>query len=174
MALRPRGPVIGMVAVTAAVAVLSAAPVLLEPLGGTPVFPASNWWNLDVSGAPIDPRSAQLIAWISGRTSANTTAVRPLHPDFGPPPYGIPYVVVGAEQPRVPLTFVAYGSESDTGAPGLPGYPIPVEAQTQPHYIEGNVPGGGVSGDRHVLIIDRDRRLLYETFATRWNSGLAR
>lgn len=174
MVLRPVGPIIGAVAVAAAVAVLSAAPVLLEPLGGTRVFPVSNWWNLDISRAPLDPRSAQLIDWISGRTSTNTTAVRTLHPDFGPPPYGIPYVVVGAEQPRVPLTFVEYGSESDTGAPGLPGYPIPVEAQTQPHYIEGDVPGGGTSGDRHLLVIDRDRRLLYESFGTRWNSALAR
>ena len=29
--------------------------------------------------------------------------------------------------------------------------------------------GGGTSGDRHMLIIDRDRWLLYETFATMWN-----
>ena len=28
-----------------------------------------------------------------------------LHPDFGPPPYGIPYVVVAGDQPRVPVTF---------------------------------------------------------------------
>ena len=73
-------------------------------------------------------RSAALIDFISGRTPTNTTAVRRLHPDFGPPPYGFPYVVVIGDQPRVPLAFVAYGSESDAGAPGLPGYPIPDEA----------------------------------------------
>ncbi len=105
--------------------------MLNDPLAGRQVFPATNWWNLDVSRAPVDSRSAQLIAWISGRTTAGSTAVRRLHPDFGPPPYGFPYVVVPGDQPRVPLTFVAYGSESDAGAPGLPGYPIPVEAQTQ-------------------------------------------
>ena len=66
----------------------------------------------------------------------------------------------------MPLAFVAYGDESDAGAPGLPGYPIPDEARTQANYIEGGVPGGGTSGDRHMLIIDRDRWLLYETFAT--------
>jgi len=153
---------------TATVVVLSATPVLNEPLARQ-VFPASNWWNLDASHAPVDTRSAQLIDWISGRTSSNPSAVRRLHPDFGPPPYGFPYVVVGMDQPRVPLTFVAYGDESDSGAPGLPGYPIPPEAQTQPHYIEGDVPGGGDSGDRHLLIIDRDRWLLYESFATEWN-----
>jgi hypothetical protein len=160
--------------VTATIVVLSAAPVLNEPLTGRQVFPTTNWWNLDTSHAPVDPRSAQLIGWISGRTTSNPSAVRRLHPDFGPPPYGFPYVVVGSDQIRVPLTFVDYGDESDAGAPGLPGYPIPDQARTQPHYIEGDVPGGGTSGDRHLLIIDRDRWLLYESFATRWNTANGR
>ena len=160
--------------VAAAVPAARAASVLLDSLAGRQVFPAGNWWNLDVSAAPVDPRSAQLIAWISGRTSGNTTAVRRLHPDFGPPPYGIPYVVVDGAQPRVPVTFVAYPSESDTEYAGLTGYPVPAEARTQPNYIEGAVAGGGTSGDRHLLLIDRDRWLLYETFATRWNATLSR
>ena len=164
------------VALAGAVVVVHAAapPVLNEPLVGRQVFPTSNWWNADVSAVPVDPRSAALIDFISGRTATNPTAVRRLHPDFGPPPYGFPYVVVARDQARVPLTFVAYGSESDSGAPGLPGYPIPDEARTQPHYIEGDVIGGGTSGDRHMLIIDRDRWLLYETFATMWNSAAGR
>jgi hypothetical protein len=159
----------------AAVLVVSAAtpPVLTEPLNGRQVFPTSNWWNLDISGAPVDPASAQFINWISNRTASNPTAIRQLHPDFGPPPYGIPYIVVAGDQPRVPVTF-DYDDESDVGAPGLPGYPIPDEARTQPHYIEGDVPGGGSSGDRHVLVIDRDRWLLYEMFATRWNAAAGR
>jgi hypothetical protein len=163
-------------ALIGAVVVVQAAtpPVLNEPLVGRQVFPTSNWWNADVSAVPVDSRSAALIDFISGRTPTNPTAVRRLHPDFGPPPYGFPYVVVAGDQARVPLTFVAYGSESDAGAPGLPGYPIPDEARTQSHYIEGDVIGGGTSGDRHMLIIDRDRWLLYETFATRWNSTAGR
>lgn len=156
------------------VAVLSAAPVLNEPLTGRQVFPASNWWNADISGAPIDARSAQLIDWISGRSATNTTAVRRLHPDFGPPPYGFPYIVVSGDQPRVPLAFVDYGDESDSGVPGLPGYPIPSEARTTANYIEGGVAGGGSSGDRHMLIVDRDRWLLYESFATTWNAAQSR
>lgn len=149
-------------------------PVLDEALSGRQVFPTSNWWNADVTAVPVDPRSAALIDFISGRTATIRTAVRHLHPDFGPPPYGFPYVVVAGDQARVPVTFVAYGSESDSGALGLPGYPIPDEARTQPHYIEGDVVGGGTSGDRHMLIIDRDRWLLYETFATMWNDGARR
>src|SRR3954451_18155399 len=90
------------VALAAAVAVLHAAapPVLTEPLVGRQVFPADNWWNTDVSAVPVDPRSAALIDFISGRTPTNGTAVRHLHPDFGAPPYGFPYVVVAADQPR--------------------------------------------------------------------------
>ena len=162
------------VAICTSTALLGAAAVLLEPLAGRQVFPVNNWWNLDISSAPVDSRSSALIGWISGRTGGNTTATRRLHPDFGPPPYGIPYVVVDGTQPRVNVTFVSYGSESDSGIPGLPGYPIPDAAATQPNYIEGGVPGGGTSGDRHLLIVDRDRWLLYETFATRWNASLSR
>lgn len=157
----------GLIALATAQAV--PAPVLNEPLTGRQVFPVTNWWNEDISAAPVDTRSAQLIAWISGRTTSGSTAVRRLHPDFGPPPYGFPYVVVSGSQPRVPVTF-DYDDESDVGAPGLPGYPIPDEARTTANYIEGGQPGGGTSGDRHVLVIDRDRWLLYETFATTWNS----
>ena len=163
-------------AVAGAVAVVNAAapPVLNESLIGRQVFPSTNWWNVDVTAVAVDSRSAAFIDFISGRTASNPTAVRRLHPDFGPPPYGFPYVVVAADQARVALTFVAYGSESDSGAPGLPGYPIPDEARVQPHYIEGDVIGGGASGDRHMLIIDRDRWLLYETFATMWNGPAGR
>lgn len=139
------------------------------------VFPATNWWNLDIRDAPVDSRSSAWIDWISNRTPQYPARVRTLHPDFGPPPYGIPYVVVGGSQPRVPVTWVEYGDESDDGAPGLPaGYPIPLAARTTAGYIEGNVAGGGSSGDRHMLLVDRDRWLLFELYHTRWNATAAR
>jgi hypothetical protein len=175
--VRSTNPRLRLVALTAAVSVLAVAALsasLTEPLVGRQVFPATNWWNLDISSAPVDSSSRAYIDFVSGRTTAGSTAVRRLHPDFGPPPYGIPYVVVGGTQPRVPVTFVNYGDESDPGAPGEPGYPIPNEAKTQPNYIEGGVPGGGTSGDRHLLIVDRDRWLLFESFATRWNASRSR
>jgi hypothetical protein len=149
--------------------------VIDEDLTARQVFPITNWWNLDVSQAPVDANSQALIDWISGRTPQNPTATRSLHPDFGPPPYGIPYVVVSGGQPRVPVTFVWYPDESDTSAPGgPPGYPIPDEARTIAGYIEGNVAGGGTSGDRHCLVIDRDRWILFETYASQWNATLSR
>jgi len=149
--------------------------VLLENFADRQVFPADNWWNLDVSGAPLDPGSDSLIDWISGRTPADPTRTQRLHPDFGPPPYGIPYVGVAGTQALVPVTFTPYGSQSDAGAPGQPpGYPIPDEARLLPNYIEGGVAGGGSSGDRHLLIVDRDHGLLFETWATKWDATHAR
>jgi len=115
------------------------------PLNGRRVFPADNPWNADVSGAAVDPRSSTLIA---------SCGLRNLHPDFGTTyngaPNGIPYVVVRAGQPKVPVTF-DYSDESDPGP-----YPIPPSAP-----IEG---GSGSSGDRHVLIVDQDAWKLYELF----------
>jgi hypothetical protein len=83
-------------------------------------------------------------------------------------------MAVGGAQRRVPVTFVEYPAESDRGFGGVDGYPIPEEAKTQPNFIEGGVPGGGTSGDRHMLIVDRDRWVLYELYATRWNATAGR
>jgi hypothetical protein len=145
------------------------------PLGG-PLFPPDNWWNQDVTQAPVDPRSAQFIAFI------NNGGTRRLHPDFGgyESPgsigiYGFPYVVVGADQPKRTVSFY-YGDESDgvdhaTGR-SFPFYPIPDEAITQPHWIEGGYPGASsAGGDRHMLIVDRDNRHLYELYDLRWNGS---
>jgi hypothetical protein len=162
---------------TATVALVASAapPQLGADLGGRQVFPRANWWNVDISSAPLDPNSAAYISFVNGRTPASPTATSRLHDDFGPSPYGIPYVVVSGDQPLVRPTWTAYGDESDEGAPGRPpGYPIPDEARTQPNYIEGAVPGGGLDGDRHLLIVDKDNWLLYETAATYWNAAASR
>jgi hypothetical protein len=139
---------------------------LTDDLGGRQLFPPDNWWNQDITHAPVDPQSDAFIEFI-GRTRA-------MHPDFGPPPYGIPYVGVGRSESRAPVTFVDYGSESDEGYRGETGYPIPDAARTQPNFIEGGVPGGGASGDRHLLIVDRDNWVLFELFAARWNADARR
>lgn len=133
----------------------------------SPLFPADNWWNADVSAAPRDPSEAALLAFIG--------ASKGLHPDFGgdasssgPDIYGMPYLVVPGSQPLEPVAF-DYADESDDGAPGRPaGYPIPAEAKTQAKWLEGGYPGNsGADGDKHLLIVDRDNRLLYETWNTR-------
>ncbi|MEM7415421.1 MAG: hypothetical protein AAF389_07990 [Gemmatimonadota bacterium] len=143
-------------------------PVLNEAVGR--LFPADNWWNRDISQAPVDPDSDALIDWICDRTASGSACDAELHPDFGPHPYGIPYIGVGEDQPLEVVDFVLYGSESDAGATGRPeGYPIPVRARGEEGWIEGGVAGGGDSGDRHLIVVDRDRWLLFELWATRWN-----
>ncbi len=116
-------------------------------LHGKRLFPANNPWNQDISRAPVAANSGTLIASMGANTG--------LHPDFGTvyagAPNGIPYVVVAGAQPRVPIAFTAYGNQSDAGP-----YPVPATAP-----IEGG-PGG--TGDRHVIVIDRDNWKLYEMF----------
>jgi hypothetical protein len=130
-------------------------------LHGRQLFPSDNPWNQDVSGLTVDPNSANLIASIGLNTG--------LHPDFGTvyngAPNGIPYVVVAGAQPRVPISYTAYGDESDPGP-----YPVPPSAP-----IEG---GPNSTGDRHVLVIDRDNWKLYElgyafpiNNGTSWNAN---
>jgi hypothetical protein len=116
------------------------------------LFPADNPWNQRIDAAPVDPRSAELVEFIGPDKS--------LHPDFGANwnggPFGIPYVVVGGDQPRVPVRF-EYEDESDPGP-----YPIPPNPP-----IEG---GPNSTGDRHILIVDADNWKLYELFAA-WPEG---
>jgi hypothetical protein len=136
-----------------------------------PLFPPDNWWNVDISAAPVDSNSANFINFIGANVG--------LHPDFGgdnldDPPwaiYGMPYISVPGTQPLVPVFWTAFGDQSDDGFPGRPiGYPIPEEAKTQPRWIEGGYPGDvDPGGDRHMLIVDRDNRILYELYRTVWN-----
>jgi hypothetical protein len=146
-----------------------------------PLFPRTNWWNVDVSQAPVDPASASFITFIG--------ATRRLHPDFGGEAspgsvaiYGFPYVVVDGSQPKKAVEFL-YSDESDgvnhTTDQSFPFYPIPDEAITQAHWIEGGQPGNvdlRDESDRHLLIVDRDNRHLYELYnvffdGTRWHAG---
>ena len=88
-----------------------------------------------------------------------------MHPDFGASPYGIPYVVVSGDQPLVRPTWTAYGDESDEGAPGRPpGLSDSGRGEDAGRTTsKGPCRAAGSSGDRHLLIVDRDNWLLYET-----------
>ena len=139
----------------------SASAVGLYPdLGPCPIFPAppasfsprapslptEAAWNQDISKAPRDPRSAAYISYIDSHGGDH------LHPDFGSPrPYGFPYAVVGASQPKLPIHYTAYGDESDPGP-----FPVPPRAP-----VEG---GKHSDGDRHVLVVDRSACRLYELY----------
>jgi len=102
-------------------------------IGVLKVFPANNPWHWDVSSNELHPNSDNFINSIGA--GAN------LHPDFGTvwngAPIGIPYALVDGKEPKIPVTYTAYGDESDPGP-----FPIPLNAP-----IEG---GPSATGDRHA------------------------
>jgi hypothetical protein len=157
--------------------------------GGTvpqpvPEFPANNWWNTDISRAPVDPNSLNFIRHIG--------ATRTLHPDFGGNAtygstyaiYGFPYVVVdgvagsGKSPPPLQAVQFHYSSESDgvdhSTDTAFPFYPIPPEATTTPRWVECGDPATvdeRSDCDRHLLIIDRDHKYLYEMWNVWYDSA---
>jgi len=126
-----------------------------------PILPASNHFNQRVDALPVAADSATLVAAIG--------ADAPAKADFGSGTYdggpiGIPFKVVRGTQKRVPVAF-EYADESDKGP-----YPLPASVP-----IEG---GRDAAGDRHVLVVDRDRCRLYELYdahplngGRRWRAG---
>lgn len=141
-----------------------------------PLFPQNNWWNLDVSNAPLDSNSASFITFIGGVN-------RQVHPDFGgnneDEPghvYGMPFIIVEGSQPKLTVEFTDFGDESDGWDPqteeSFPFYPVPAEPITMNGWIEGGLPGNvddRDNGDRHMLIIDRTNNHLYELYDVFWN-----
>ena len=123
----------------------------LKPVDQDPsdlqIFPPDNPWNTPVDNLPVHPLSDQYVASIGAGTG--------LHADFGADPafgdengFGIPFIVVESGQPLANVVFEV-PDESDAGP-----YPIPDNAPIE------------VGGDRHVLVLDRDAKLLYEVFAS--------
>jgi len=119
-------------------------------LNGFVPFPSSNLWNTDISSAPVDPNSDNIINFIGSTVT--------LHPDFGAGTFqrqtiGIPYQVVDtATQAMVNVTLGLYADESDPGP-----MPIPSNALIEGYPKPGN-------GDRHVLTLDRGGCWLYELY----------
>jgi hypothetical protein len=122
--------------------------VLAAPVPGTtcPVFPDDNAWHLNVSALPVHPKNA---AWKRATHATRTM----LHPDFGPPAYGLPFDVVTSSHATTRVRF-RYDDESDDVR-------YPFDAATP---IERG-------SDRHAVMIDRDACVLYELFDARWNDG---
>jgi hypothetical protein len=133
------------------------------------VFPVDHALNTPIDSLPVHPRSQNYINSIGANTS--------LHPDFGTQwddngtirMIGIPFNLVGADQPLVPITFSLYDDESDRGPWPIPRNPF---IETVFDWRDTD------EGDRHMLIIDTSRHLLYETGnvignadGTEWEGG---
>ena len=127
----------------------------LPGLSACTVFPGTNVWNRRVDDRAVAGNSAAMIAAIGLDTG--------LHMDFGSfEGYGIPYQVVTSATPRTWVAF-EYADESDDV-----GYPIPANP-----LVEG---GFYSTGDRHILMVERDECRLYELYDARplgndWRAG---
>src|SRR5438067_1589692 len=124
-------------------AVLTSPVVRAAAVPGTSctVFPADNIWNTDISQLPVSSSSN---TWISHTMPSSGLT----HPDFGRPPYGMPFNVASNSDTFKSFNFL-YASESDPGP-----YPIPASPKIE------------APSDSHMLVINKDTCKLYETFAT--------
>jgi hypothetical protein len=160
--MRERGPALLLVLVVVAAAAIAIVVALpgdggahrLPKAAGCPILPKSNHFNQRVDRLPTAANSNTLVASIGLDDE--------FHADFGAGDYdggpiGIPYTAVGKGQRKVPVAF-DIADESDRGP-----YPIPPNAP-----IEG---GASADGDRHVLVVDRDRCRLYELYDARPQDG---
>lgn len=116
------------------------------------IFPKDHPLNRVISQRPVAENSEAILAHIGFDVG--------LFADFGSgtwegEPIGIPFVVVGGDQPKVPITFRSnatdgnYGHESDKGP-----FPIPLDATVEAKF----------TSDGHVITIDVDNGMLYELY----------
>ena len=118
------------------------------------VLPADNIWNTDISTLPVHAQSA---AWLA---SSGATSGWLLHPDFGGPPYGIPFNVVTSSHATANFNFLYWRESDPTVATQQPQGPYPYGTDLQ---IE-------QGSDSHLLTVVADTCKLYEIAGTN-NSG---
>jgi hypothetical protein len=146
-----------------------AAPVLFDTpeaddvLSKMQIFPADNPWNEDISDRPVHPDSAAIIADIG--------ADKPLGYNLD-----MNFVLVPADQPRVPVRVTLYPAESDPGP-----FPIPSNAPIENWPLSRNedhgaLPKPGVTleqfqregtGDRHLIVVDPGNKRIHELYQAR-------
>jgi len=132
-------------------------------LNGFVPFPADNAWNANISSAAVDPNSAAI-------TSAAEFTGHFLHPDFSSVAggnYGIPYTVVDSRSTALSsIAITDYASESDVALE-----PIPTNAPIEGAPADCDGWPNTYVGDAHVLVLDRNTCILYETFNTHRCTG---
>ena len=116
----------GLVVPTSVVARPTGPPRAPVPDTTCSLFPFDNVWNMDISKLPVHAKSD---VWKKAMHAGKTK----LHPDFGPPSYGIPFNVVGGGAPTTPIDFT-YASESDPGPYPFSGA-TPIEGGSDRHFV---------------------------------------
>jgi hypothetical protein len=116
------------------------------------VFPPDNPWNEDISQRPVHPNSKRLVASVGNekRLAYNLDMA---------------FILVPPDQKRVPVRLMAYSEESDPGP-----YPVPDHAPVEDWPANGRpleVHQREGTGDRHMLVVDPTRRMLFEFYQAR-------
>lgn len=129
-------------------------------LSALEVFPPDNPWNLVVSDWPVHPNSKNIIA------SIGPTKKFRYNDDMS-------FILVPPGQKKIDLKLVSYPAESDKGP-----FPVPenVPIEGWPSNYQRRKGGDRVSlddvqrdklnenGDRHALVVDPTKRMLYEFY----------
>jgi hypothetical protein len=116
---------------------------------GVQIFPEDHIWNTRVDTLPLDSNSAGYINTIGATQYLNFY-------------FGFPYNVVDSAQAKQMFSSIGQSYYSDNVA-----FPIPEDPEIET-----------LCADRHMLIIDVDSHLLYESYMTNqlpngsWTSGL--
>ena len=132
---------------------------------------AGSGWNQDVTAAAVDPRSA---VWVDTLRNTVDRRFRKAYPTsvtdgWGVPWEGVPFHVVGQNQPRVEIRFAAPETYPDDSDPGP--YPVPFYPRVQGAFGPGDQVNYAVDGDKHVIVIDKDACLLYEMWNVNYQQG---
>lgn len=122
---------------------------------GCPMLPANNPLNREITHAPVNPNSAAYIASMGANLHLHMLASPAPH-------YGMPFAIVGPQQPKLPVKFYLTPTQSDPGP-----YPIPLSAPVQGELSPGEVE----PGDNHVLVLQRGTCKLYELYKARRGAG---
>lgn len=124
----------------------SAAPGPIIPGTSCGCFPSDNIWNTDISNLPVHPRSAD---WVNHIGSS-----KKLDLAFGPPNWGMPWIVTDSSTPKYSVTFRS-----------------PYDSDPGPYPIGANTPIEQGTSDYHAFMIDKSTCTLYELFDADFNNG---
>jgi hypothetical protein len=110
-------------------------------VGGCPMFPANHIFNTRIDNLPVHPNSDAYVAELGPG---------PAHPDWGfTVPGGFPMNIVHGNSVPPATVYITWPFTSDTGP-----FPIPQDALI------------GSPSDLHMIVLDVDNCMLYESFDT--------
>ncbi len=131
------------------------------------IYPSDNAWNRDVSAWPLHPNSANIVASIGREKPLRGNA------DMG-------FVLIPPDQKRIPVRITDYPDESDRGPYPVPEN-MPIEGWPASFKDDPKLKGltlddvqrdkAKLGGDRHAIVVDPSRRMLYEFYSARKTSA---